>query len=61
MHSVTELAQVLNMSRQAVLKRIKAGHIKAVQIGKSFVITDKEFKQAQLKTRRNYPERKPKF
>jgi excisionase family DNA binding protein len=61
MHSVKELAALLGISRQAVLKRINKGDIKASLVGRSFVITDKEFKQAQLKTRRNYPERKPKF
>lgn len=36
--STTELALLLNISRQAVFKKIKSGEIKARKIGRNFVI-----------------------
>lgn len=36
--SVAEVAKVLGISRQAVLKKIKTGEIKAKKIGRSFAI-----------------------
>ena len=36
--SSTELAKILGISRVAVFKRIKAGQIKAVKVGRNYVI-----------------------
>ena len=36
--STTELAKILNISRIAVYKKIKNGQIKAMQVGRNFVI-----------------------
>jgi excisionase family DNA binding protein len=36
--TTTELAKILGISRIAVFKRIKRGHIKAMRVGKNFVI-----------------------
>jgi excisionase family DNA binding protein len=36
--SVSQLAKILKISRVAVLKRINRGNIKAVKVGRSFVI-----------------------
>ncbi|MEW6100826.1 MAG: helix-turn-helix domain-containing protein [Candidatus Omnitrophota bacterium] len=36
--TTTELAKILGISRVAVFKRIKKGQIKAIRVGKSFVI-----------------------
>ena len=40
--STIEIARILNISRQAVLKKIKAGEIKAIKIGRSFVVDEKD-------------------
>lgn len=40
--SVLELAKILGISRIAVFKRIKNGQIKAVKIGRSFVIAKED-------------------
>ncbi|OGZ32226.1 MAG: hypothetical protein A3H02_00780 [Candidatus Niyogibacteria bacterium RIFCSPLOWO2_12_FULL_41_13] len=42
--SVSELAQLLGISRIAVFKRIKKGQIKAVKIGRFFAIPKEELK-----------------
>lgn len=39
--STTELAKILGISRIAVYKRIKTGKIKALRIGRNFVIDKK--------------------
>jgi len=36
--TTAELAKILGISRVAVFKRIKKGQIKAIRVGKSFVI-----------------------
>src|SRR4030042_5531054 len=36
--TVAELAKMLNISRQAVFKRVKSGEIKAIEKGKSYLI-----------------------
>ena len=40
--STTELAQILGISRVAVFKRIKRGEIKAIKVGRNFVINKKD-------------------
>ena len=40
--SVSELAGLMNISRQAVLKKIKTGQIIAEKVGKNFVIQKKD-------------------
>ena len=40
--STAELAEILGISRVAVFKRIKKGEIKAVKVGRSFVIKNKD-------------------
>lgn len=42
--SVTEVANQLNISRQAVLKRIDTGKIKAFKVGRSYVIKQRDVK-----------------
>ncbi len=42
--SVSQLAIILKISRVAVLKRINKGAIKAVKVGRSFVIVKKDIK-----------------
>jgi excisionase family DNA binding protein len=40
--STIELAKILGLSRIAVYKRIKQGKIKAIKVGRNFVIETKE-------------------
>ena len=40
--STTELAKILSISRIAVYNRIKKGEIKAIRVGRNFVIDKKE-------------------
>jgi excisionase family DNA binding protein len=40
--STAELAKILGISRVAVFNRIKKGKIKAVKVGRSFVIAKKD-------------------
>ena len=40
--STIELAKMLGISRIAVFKKIKSGRIKAVKVGRSFVIDKKD-------------------
>jgi excisionase family DNA binding protein len=42
--STTELAKILGVSRIAVYKRIKQGKIKAIKVGRNFVIETKELR-----------------
>jgi len=42
--SVSQLAKLLKISRVAVLKRINRGAIKAVKVGRSFVVKTKDIK-----------------
>lgn len=43
--SVSEVASILNITRQAVLKKIKNGQIKAEKVGRNFVIYAKDIKE----------------
>lgn len=43
--SVSEVASILNITRQAVLKKIKNGQIKAEKVGRNFVIYEKDIKE----------------
>ncbi len=40
--SVSELAKILGISRIAVFKKIKKGQIKAIKIGRNFIIPREE-------------------
>jgi len=40
--STVELAQILGISRIAVFKKIKKGEIKAIKVGRNFVIDKKD-------------------
>lgn len=42
--SISELAKILNISRQAVLKKINNGQIEAEKIGKSYIIEKNSLK-----------------
>ena len=42
--STTELAKILGISRIAVFKKIKKGEIKAVKVGRNFIIDKKDLK-----------------
>lgn len=42
--SVSQLANILRISRVAVLKRINRGAIKATKVGRAFVIRKKDIK-----------------
>jgi len=39
--TIPRLAEILGVSRIAVYQRVKKGHIPAVKVGKTYVITDK--------------------
>jgi len=39
--STMEIAKILGISRIAVFKRIKTGDIKAIKVGRNYVISDK--------------------
>lgn len=41
--STTEVAAILGISRIAVFKKIKAGKLKAMKVGRSLVIEKKDF------------------
>jgi len=42
--STTELAKILGLSRITVFNKIKSGEIKAIKIGRNFVIAKKDLK-----------------
>ena len=42
--STSQLAKLLKISRVAVLKRINRGAIKAIKVGRNFVIKQKDIK-----------------
>ncbi|MFA5724699.1 MAG: helix-turn-helix domain-containing protein [Candidatus Omnitrophota bacterium] len=44
-YSLTEVAQKLGISRQAVHKRIKRNKLKAMKIGTTYIIGKKEIKK----------------
>ncbi|MFH0854741.1 MAG: helix-turn-helix domain-containing protein [bacterium] len=43
-YSISELAELLHISRQAVLKKIKNGQIKAEKVGRAYIIHKNELK-----------------
>lgn len=55
--SVTEVAKLLNVSNSAVLYHIKSGHLKAVQVGKIYIIAKDDFADF-LKIQKNKTKRK---
>lgn len=46
MYSIAEYAALLGITRQAVLKQINAGKIKAQKVGKAYVILEGQPKPA---------------
>lgn len=40
--STSELAELLGISRIAVFKKIKKGNIKAIKVGRNYIISQKE-------------------
>jgi len=51
--TTSEIAQILGISREAVLKRVKKGQIKAMKIGRNFAIPKREFEGILGKTLTN--------
>jgi excisionase family DNA binding protein len=51
--TTSEIAQILGISREAVLKRVKKGQIKAMKIGRNFAIPKREFESILGKTLTN--------
>lgn len=49
-YSVKEIAQILGISRIAVFKKIKAGLIKAIKIGRMYAVPNEEFENLIGKT-----------
>jgi excisionase family DNA binding protein len=47
LHSVTEVADALKVSRQAIFDRINRGTLKAERIGNQFVVTERELKRVK--------------
>ena len=45
-YSTIELAGILGISRQAILKKIKNGQVKAEKIGRNYFISGKDFKES---------------
>lgn len=43
--STTELAKILGINRVVVYKKIKTGEIKAIRVGRNFVIDRKDLKR----------------
>lgn len=43
-YSVQQIATILGMSRQAVHKAIRAGRLKAEQVGKGYIIREADFR-----------------
>ncbi len=50
--SISEVAKLLKISRIAVYKKVKKGHIKAIKIGKHFAIPSKSIDEAKYRTLR---------
>ena len=48
--TVSELAKILGISRVAVFKRIKKGNIKAIKVGRNYVIPTKALSAALKRT-----------
>ncbi|HNW55976.1 MAG TPA: helix-turn-helix domain-containing protein [bacterium] len=46
--SVSELAKILQISRQAVIKKINNGQVKAIKVGRNYVISKKECLQQKI-------------
>lgn len=49
LYSVPEVAQILGVTRQEVVRRIWRGFIKAEMVGKQYVITKKEVARIKKK------------
>lgn len=45
-YSTKEAAQILNISRVAVFNRIKNGKLKAVKVGRNFIVSHEELLEA---------------
>ncbi|HOW60028.1 MAG TPA: helix-turn-helix domain-containing protein [Candidatus Omnitrophota bacterium] len=52
LYSVTEVADALKVSRQAIFDRINRGTLKAERIGNQFVITERELKRVKSEKER---------
>jgi len=48
--TLSEMAKILGISREAVLKRAKKGQIKAIKIGRNFAILKEEYENILGKT-----------
>lgn len=57
--SVQEVAKLLNVSHSAVLYHIRAGHLKAEQVGKIYIIAKEDFGDF-LKSQQKKKEKKTK-
>jgi excisionase family DNA binding protein len=55
--SVNEVAKLLNVSNAAVHYHIKSGNLKAVQVGKIYIIAKEDFADF-LKTQKNKSKKK---
>lgn len=49
-YKTTELAKLLGISRISVFKRVRQGSIKAVKMGRDFIIFKKDINLPKLKT-----------
>lgn len=49
-YSTIEVGKILNISRVAVLKRIKSGKLKAERVGKNFIVSNETILEALGKT-----------
>jgi len=54
-YTTTELAKVLGISRISVFKRVRQGSIKAIRMGRDFIIfkKDLDFKKLALEVKTN--------
>jgi len=50
LYTATELAKMLKVSRQEIIRRIWRGFIKAEKVGHQYIITSQEVEKAQKKT-----------
>lgn len=51
LYSVTEVAKILGVTRQEIVRRIWRGFIKAEKVGNQYIITNEEVRKA-LKQRK---------
>ena len=47
-YSITEVAKLLHVTRQAIFDRIQRGTLKAQKIGATYVISKKEVRRLQI-------------